>query len=224
MVRHGFFCCRFERSEMMKAVTAIEQQKQNNKRVNVYLDGQFGFGLSISLLNKISIGQVLSDEEIGTLVVLDETSRAKVLVANYLKLRPRSEQEVRRYLVKKEFSEQAISAAIDDFIESDLINDHAFADYWIEQRIAFRPRGRFGLQTELHQKGIDRQIIDEALTKVDYHQAALKAGKKKASQLANTSETEFRNKLGQYLQRRGFDYEVIAEVTKELRESVASDN
>ncbi len=75
----------------------------------------------------------------------------------------------------------------------------------------------------MYQKGINSELIDAALAQVDEYDSAIRAGKQKAIQLADTEEKEFRQKLGQYLQRRGFEYETIAEVTKALREAVIVD-
>jgi regulatory protein len=205
---------------MTVLITAIEPQKRKKDRLNIYINGQFGFGLSSKLAEGIAVGQSLTATEIEKLQTLEMIDRAKEATNNYLSYRPRSVQEVRRHLSKKEYSDQVIDEVIEDLSQADLLDDRTFVNYWIEQREAFRPRGRFALRQELYQKGINTEIIDAALAQVDEYDSAFRAGKKKAIQLAGTEEMEFRKKLGQFLKRRGFEYEIIAEVTKALRDSV----
>jgi regulatory protein len=205
---------------MTVLITAIEPQKRKKDRLNIYINGQFGFGLSSKLAEGIAVGQSLTATEIEKLQTLEMIDRAKEATNNYLSYRPRSVQEVRRHLSKKEYSDKVIDEVIVDLSQADLLDDRTFVNYWIEQREAFRPRGRFALRQELYQKGINTEIIDAALAQVDEYDSAFRAGKKKAIQLAGTEEMEFRKKLGQFLKRRGFEYEIIAEVTKALRDSV----
>ena len=205
---------------MTVLITAIEPQKRKKDRLNIYINGQFGFGLSSKLAEGIAVGQSLTATEIEKLQTLEMIDRAKEATNNYLSYRPRSVQEVRRHLSKKEYSDKVIDEVIEDLSQADLLDDSTFVKYWIEQRETFRPRGRFALRQELYQKGINTEIIDAALAQVDEYDSAFRAGKKKAIQLAGTEEMEFRKKLGQFLKRRGFEYEIIAEVTKALRDSV----
>ena len=205
---------------MTVLITAIEPQKRKKDRLNIYINGQFGFGISSKLAEGIAVGQSLTATEIEKLQTLEMIGRAKEATNNYLSYRPRSVQEVRRHLSKKEYSDKVIDEVIEDLSQADLLDDSTFVNYWIEQRETFRPRGRFALRQELYQKGINTEIIDAALAQVDEYDSAFRAGKKKAIQLAGTEEMEFRKKLGQFLKRRGFEYEIIAEVTEALRDSV----
>lgn len=207
---------------MEKKITGIEPQKRNEDRVNIFVDDLFCFSLSARLAKKIVIGQSLSDEEFESLTVLDESIRAKSAAANLLKYRPRSKFEVRNHLLRKKFTEEAIDRAVEELSQSNLLNDLEFANFWIEQRDTFKPRGRFALRSELLQKGVDQSIISDVLANIDEHDAALRAGAKRAEQLSGATEQEFTTKLSQYLERRGFEYDVIAEVAKELRESATA--
>ena len=45
-------------------ITEITPQKKNKERVNVYLDGDFAFGLSLMTATGLSTGQVLAEDEI----------------------------------------------------------------------------------------------------------------------------------------------------------------
>ena len=71
-----------------------------------------------------------------------------------LSFRPRSAAELKQ---------RGLAAAIPKLIELDLIDDQKFAKWWVEQRCLLNPRGNIGLQAELQQKGIDREIIASVL-------------------------------------------------------------
>jgi regulatory protein len=79
------------------------------------------------------------------------------------------------------------------------------------------------LRQELQQKGIDRSLIDEALTASDETAALRAAAEKKARQLARYPEDDFKRKLAQFLQRRGFNYAPIREITDKLWQEIETD-
>ena len=62
---------------------------------------------------------------------------------------------------------------------------------------------------ELKQKGIDPEIIAATIAGIDDEGEAYRAGLRKAHSLRTTDFYEFRRKLGAFLHRRGFNYEVI---------------
>jgi regulatory protein len=205
-------------------VTGLTPQKKNKERVNVYLDGEFAFGLSLMTAATLSIGQVLTPGKVDSLKAEDEVERAKASAYRYLSYRPRSIDELKRHLGKKGFHEDSIDQAIDRLSELDLIDDLAFARYWVEQRETFKPRGRSALRYELYQKGIDREIVDLVLADVDETESAKKAAQKKARVWRELPEEQFYEKLGNYLSRRGFNYEITRSVTQEIWSSINNDN
>ena len=97
-----------------------------------------------------------------------------------------------------------------------MLDDHAFARYWVEQRETFKPRSRRALEYELFQKGLSRQVIEQAVAEVDEKAAARRAAEQKARLWAHLSEEEFFAKMQGFLGRRGFNYAVIAEVSSQL--------
>jgi regulatory protein len=99
-----------------------------------------------------------------------------------------------------------------------LLNDQQFAETWIENRNAFRPRSKMALRMELKQKGIDEAIIQETLVGLNDEEQAYEAGQKKARQLRTVDEQEFKRKLFGFLARRGFNYEVASPIVKKLWE------
>ncbi|MCP4425262.1 MAG: hypothetical protein GY803_12270 [Chloroflexi bacterium] len=207
----------------MQTITALTAQKKNQDRVNVFLDGAFAFGLPFSVAATLKIGQALSPAEIETLRRHDLTDKAKNTAVRLISNRPRSAAEIRRHLDRKGYDAQLIEAVISRLQAVKLLDDAAFARYWVEQRETFKPRSRMALEQELRQKGVSRDVIETAVTDVNETAAARRAAAKKARLWSNLPEEAFRKKLGGFLQRRGFHYGIIKQITNELWQSMASD-
>lgn len=200
----------------MGTITALSAQKRSPDRVNVYIDGEFAFGLASVAAVRLHLGQILSAADIAALQELDAVEKAKENAMRFLSYRPRSQAEVQQHLQKKGYSETAIHDVIERLTAVDLLNDESFARYWVEQRETFKPRGQFALMQELQQKGIHPQIINRVLSELDETAAAQQAADKKARQLAGQPEAIFKQKLSQYLQRRGFPYDIIRATVDDL--------
>ncbi len=196
---------------MMATITKLETQKRDKERVSVYMDGEFAFGLTAVAAAGLRTGQELSEADIAALQNKEQLEKAKRSALDLINRRPRSTEEIAQHLRRKEMPEAVVEQVIARLTEVELLNDAAFAAYWIEQREAFKPRSRLALGQELRQKGISRSIIDGALQNFDESAAAEQAARKQAGRWSHLTEQEFRDKLGSYLQRRGFSYEVVRE-------------
>ncbi|HIP73940.1 MAG TPA: regulatory protein RecX, partial [Anaerolineae bacterium] len=133
----------------MALVTALTKQKRNPNRVNVYLDDEFAFGLAAFTAVSLRIGQHLTEADIDKLKVADSQETAKQAAIRFIEYRPRSTAEVRRRLRQKGFDEAAIDHAIERLQAVALLDDLAFARYWVDQRETFKPRSQMALRQEL---------------------------------------------------------------------------
>lgn len=203
---------------MAGEITALKTQKRNKERVNVYLDGRFAFGLAAIEAARLRVGQTLSDDDIVRLQEQDDVERAYERALNYLSYRPRSTWEVERNLKKKGVEEPVIEAVVTRLARAGLLDDREFARYWVDNRTRFNPRGFRGLRHELRQRGVSREIIDEALQALDEEAAARKAVEAGIRRLSNAEPADFRRKLQGYLARRGFSYAVIKPLVQEKLE------
>jgi len=204
---------------MDRQITALKVQKHNNQRVNVFLDGEFGFGLSRITAAWLRIGQVLTDEKIAELLKSDGFEVALQAAIHFVDYRPRTESEVRTRLEKDEIQAEVIDAVLERLRSGGLLDDTRFAQSWVENRSAFRPRSRRALEVEMRRKGIGAEAIEKALTDVDQSQEenlAYLAAQKQMRKFGQLERIEFRNKMGSFLARRGFGYDVIRLVTERL--------
>ncbi|MGD8625720.1 MAG: RecX family transcriptional regulator [Anaerolineae bacterium] len=197
----------------MAEITALKYQKKNQNRVNVYLDGRFALGVPDIVAATLKVGQELSEAEIEALKKEGDVETAYGRTLDYLSYRPRSRNEVVRYLQKRDMGEQEIELVLERLERAGLVDDEEFARFWVENRERFRPRGLRALRYELRQKGVSDRIIDRAVAEVDVSDSAYRSAEKKARQWSHLDYNTFRRKLVAYLSRRGFNYEVAREVT-----------
>ncbi len=197
-------------------VTALKVQKHHPNRVNVYLDNEFSFGLSRITAAWLQVGQELSRTKIAKLQADDQREVAYMQALRYLDYRPRSRAELRKNLEKHAIPGDVINDVFKRLERSGLVNDERFAKDWVENRSEFRPRSRRALAFELHQRGLDDSAIEKALEGLNEEALAYQAAAKQARRFAGLQLRDFNNKLGSFLSRRGFSYEVIKHVVAKV--------
>jgi regulatory protein len=199
---------------MAGKITALETQKKNRDRVSVYLDDRFAFGVPAIMAARLAPGQFLSDAEIASIREQGDIETAYHKVLDYLSYRPRSHAEVVTYLQKRGLPEGQIEEIAERLERAGLLDDVAFAQFWVENRERFRPKGLRALRYELRNKGISYEIIEHALASVDVSASAYRSAAKKARQVEHLDQREFHRKIVEYLARRGFDFEVAREAAE----------
>jgi regulatory protein len=207
-----------------RKITAIKLQKRNHQRINVYLEGEFAFGLSRIVAAWLEVGQELSEEKIAQLKAEDENEVAFQRAVKFIGYRMRAEAEVRGKLKDNNYPEEVIETVIERLQRDGLVNDEQFAQIWVENRAEFHPRSHRALAYELRQKGIAEEVIDETLTEtIEDEELAYRAGLKQAHKLKNLEWPDFRRKLGGFLARRGFSYDIVAPVVDRIWTEQGSD-
>ncbi len=198
-------------------ITAIEPQQKNPQRVNVYLDGEFAFGLAALVAAWLKVGQELDEEKVADLKARDAGEAAYQKALHFLSYRPRSVEEIRRNLTRRGLPEALVEETLSRLQSAGLADDEAFARAWVENRNAFHPRSQAALRLELRRKGLGDETIHSVLDgQVDEDALALEAARKYARRLAGREWPEFRQKLGGFLARRGFSYTTLAPVVSEV--------
>ena len=194
----------------MKKITAIEVQKRTPSRVNIFLDGEFAFGLARIVAAWLRVGQELDEKKIEQLQAEDARERALQQALLFLSYRVRSESEIRQNLRKHEIPETVIDQTLERLRQDGFANDDQFAKAWVENRNAFRPRSRRMLAMELRQKGLGDESVKSALESVDDEALAYEAAQKRAPRYKDLEWNDFRKKLSDFLARRGFSYSVTS--------------
>ena len=146
-----------------------------------------------------------------------DPNRAREYALRLLEYRERSEQEIKERMARKNYNERLIKSTIKSLKNHNLVNDRRFARMWAESCLR-RSYGRWKVRSDLNKKGIDEEIVEEVLresySKVDEVQIALALIQKKWPFLKEEKNTLLR-RVSDFLKRRGFPFEVIAEVIRQ---------
>ena len=197
---------------MIKTITALETQKKHPDRINVFLDGEFAFGLSRYVGAWLSTGQKIDEIKIKSLTNADEKERALQSALRFIGYKQRTEAEVIKKLENLKYSPEIIDTIMDELREKKYVDDKEFAVQWIEIRGESKPRGKNLLLFELRKKGIPADVIEAAIENIpDEAKMALKLGKKYLNRFSSLSDIDFRKKMTGVLSRRAFPYSVVKE-------------
>lgn len=195
----------------MSRITDLRTGKGREKRINIYLDGRFAFSLGAEVAAKenLQVGQDLSVDQIESLTGGDQLQRCLEAAYRYLGYRPRSESELRERMQRRGFVAETVDAAITRLKEQQLLDDEAFAQFWRENRESFGPRSQWLTGLELKRMGVMNGVIEQAVAGMDDEENAYRAALQKTRRWTPADYQSFRRRLGDYLRRRGFKYEVI---------------
>lgn len=132
----------------------------------------------------------------------------------FLSIRNRSEKEIRDYLTKKKAPDVIIEKIITSLKEHKFLNDEAFARSWVLNRARLKPKGKVLLKIELRQKGIKDDLIQKVLSEVqeeipDELEQAKSLILKKMERMQDATRDEIYSKVGGFLSRRGFSWEIV---------------
>jgi regulatory protein len=206
-------------------ISAINPQSKDPLRENVFLNGKFGFGISAEARfdARLKVGQDIAEKRIRELILNDQTHKLIFSAEKFLAFRPRSEKEIRdslkRKIEKSDYLEPELllTNVVTRLKKLGLLDDQEFSRWWVEQRQKFKPKGERILRSELHQKGIPREIIDQLFFKYETPSNELmRIAQKKFSTYQKLPDQQFKQKMTAYLARRGYDWDEIRSVVDTL--------
>lgn len=204
-------------------ITRIEAQKRHPHRRSVFLDGKFGFGLDEEVVYKAGLqeGEELTAEQIDEILLKEEKAKAKDRAFHLLSFRARSCREVRDRLKEKGYDPRVVEEVIADLQRLSLLNDDEFARSWIRDRLQTKPMGRRRLRQELQKKGIDPELIEQAIEDgfrdVDEVELAVSLLRQREARYRGLNEGKARRRMADFLARRGFSWEVITAAMERVK-------
>lgn len=141
----------------------------------------------------------------------DSGSLEKCLDAcyRYLSYRPRSEAEIRLWLERRGFSPEVREKAIAKLRELDLSDDLAFAQFWRDNRLSYRPKSKRLIERELKEKRVAEEIIEQVTNGINDEEVAYELGLRRMPVLAHLDYPDFCRRLSNYLAYRGFSQGLI---------------
>jgi regulatory protein len=192
-------------------ITAVERKRGRRNHVEICIDGVSLIELARTTVTSRGLrpGRDIDASEIDALVAADARHTALDTAAAMLARRPRSEREIRRKLAERKHDQSVIDETIERLRTMKLIDDAEFARTWTESRDRTSPRGKRMIAGELRAHGVTPEIARDATAEIDEEDAAYRVAAKRVRSLAATDVRMFAVRLGGYLQRRGFGWDVV---------------
>lgn len=201
----------------MANITNIQAQKKRPGYYNLFVDDRFFCSLSDLQLAglDLKIGQIVTQAKLD--IIKNNSDQRKVYdrALFYLQYGPRTISQMQTYLEKKGYNQNHINSVIDRLKKENYLNDNDFAQSWIRTRQSLKPRSKKMLKLELIKKGLDKKIIENALSsndEIDEKETIKKLVDKKMKQI----KYKDKQKLISFLARQGFSYADIKEVLEEI--------
>lgn len=202
----------------MPIITRIKPQK-NKKRVNVYLDNKFAFGLDLDNYMKLGlkVGQKVTDKKVEEMVNKAEFQKTLDKLLRFATLRPRSEKEIKDRLIKYKAHDSLHKKLFNKLKRLDLLDDEKFAKWWVEQRLQFRFKSRRELEYELRIKGVNSELVNQLISELVNQEKEIEMAKKLIEKKKYRWEIlpamERKKKIREFLGRKGFGWDVVRKVT-----------
>ena len=159
-------------------------------------------------------GHYVMPESFAKQLEEQEARRRKAMDAAgwYLGLGDKTASQMEKYLKKRGFEADDISATLQKLNGYGYVDDRDYARRFVEQEVGGKKLGRRAVEARLYKKGIDRETAREFLDQVDPEtecENALLWAKKLSEKLEEPDARKKRDKLARRLIGKGFSYESI---------------
>lgn len=140
-------------------------------------------------------------------------------MAKYCAYQERCVKDVRDKLKTFDLPQKEKDKILDYLVDNRFVNDERFARSFVRGKINQSGWGINKIRFHLIQKGIAKDIIDEALTQTDedlYRQRLIDILKTKSKTIKAETDFERKRKLAAYAIQKGFEASLVWEVIKKL--------
>jgi regulatory protein len=190
-------------------ITAVERIARRRGRVAVCVDGVSAFDIArdTAAARALKPGRPIDRAEIDAMIAADRRRVALDAAVAMLARRPHSEREVRQRLARRACEPAVIEETVVKLQAARLLDDAEYARAFTEARDRFSPRGQRLIARELRANGVALDVAQAAAAEVSDEDAAYRVASKRLRPLAALDYQAFRNRLGAFLQRRGFGWD-----------------
>lgn len=205
----------------MPIISKITQGKKNPERYNIFFEDKFAFSVDEAVLVRYQLtkGKELDQWTIEEMAFEDQIRKAYNKALHYLGFRMRSEGEVRTKLKENEFGEAVIDEAIKKLYEHKFLDDRAFSEALMRTQMNSGKKGPRAIQQDMQKKGIDKQMQKEVLdsyTEEEQLEIARGLAEKIAAKEKLKTPSQIKQKISDFLMRKGYSYTLISQAAAEL--------
>ena len=154
----------------------------------------------------------------------DDEVLARAVVLRQLTMAPRSRAQLAAKLAGRGVSDDVALRVLDRFEQVGLVDDAAFAQGWVRSRQTGAGLGRRALAYELRAKGVDEQVVEQALESVDddvQRRTARQLVARRIQSMRGLARDKQVSRLSGLLARKGYGTALTIEV---VREALACDD
>lgn len=209
-------------------VTAIEPQKRDETRYNIFIDGEYAFALPMQdiLYFKLKEGQEAAEETIEFIRKNLIYIKAQDTALHFIGYKMRTVQEIRRKLAEKEFAEETIEKVIAFLEKYGYADDREYCRKYIKEKLRMKPKSGYALKIELRQRGISPRIIDEVMGEMEMDEAgdAFRWLEKKSRGQWPPENEKKKKQLYDFLLRKGYSYDIIGEAFRQMEEAYGGED
>lgn len=140
-------------------------------------------------------------------------------MAKYCAYQERCVKEVHDKLKTFDLPQEERSKILDYLLDNRFVNDERFAKSFVRGKVNQSGWGMNKIRFRLMQKGIAKELIDEALGQTDeevYRQRLIDILKAKSKSVKAENDFEKKRKLAAYAMQKGFEGSLVWEVLKEI--------
>lgn len=173
----------------------------NGEEIKISEDTLVNFGLYK--------GQEVEEVFVENLKFEDEKSEALLLSYKFLQ-RNKTKHQLVDYLYKNKIQRDIIDIILPILEEKNYLNDEDYARRYLSDALNIKKYGKIKTRYMLMSKGIDKKIIEKVMEDYDYeleYMNALELIEKRISK--DETDPKIINSAKNYLQGRGFEFEII---------------
>ncbi len=200
-------------------ITGLKPQKRSNKRLSVFVDGEFAFSLDRTTVRQFGLkeGQPIDARLLTEVVLEDQWRHCRNYVLLLLSYRARSEKELRQRLTKKGYSPGVMERVLTELKQQGLVDDEKLARDYVVARVTIGHKGTHQVKQELLKMGFKPEAIIAALQSApDETEAAKMVLEYFLPRYRRLDPFTRKRRLAGLLARRGFSPETVAELLSQL--------
>ncbi len=200
----------------MPLITKVEVQKNDETRVNVYVDDKFYVGISMECVikNHIAKGREIDLGYLDSLVLDDQKTVAMAKATKYMGGALKTTKQIEDYLKKKDFATNTIDHVIQKLQEYGYLDDENYAKSFV---LTYSNKyGKLKLKSMLKSKGVSDKIIDGLFGGEVEMADSMEAV---ATKYLKNKEINEKNivKLARFLISRGYEFDKVNGYIRGLR-------
>ncbi len=194
---------------------------QGRPKAKLFLDGREALELDRETVQRLNLapGQELSPSFLQYIRKEDIYSQALRRALKLIRLRPRSEKELRDKIAPL-FPQEVLERLIRELTAEGLLDDARVGQAWIDWYLAQRRKSAREIERELFRRGLKKALVKKLLSSIpadEEEKTARQLAKKKMRTAAKLKDRRaLYQKVGGYLARKGFAYSAIKKALEKL--------